>query len=81
MHENPRAPVDTLTAAEGATVRRMLRDLGPEQTCKLLGITTATAYKAASEAPIARLTAAVIRQRLGTYRTQVSESRHSTRTA
>lgn len=62
---NPRCPTVTLSTADGAKLRSMLRELGPAESRKAMGnIDAETLYKAASEVPIARLTAEVIRGRL-----------------
>jgi hypothetical protein len=60
-----RNPTVTLSTAEGAKLRLMLRTMGPDDARKALGnIDAGTLYKAASEVPIARPHRRGIRGRL-----------------
>ena len=58
-------PVVTLTPREGARLREVLKEIGADAARHALGnIDAGTLFKAASEVPIARLTAEVIRGKL-----------------
>lgn len=62
---NYRAPTVTLTADESDRVRTMMRERGAPAAARALGnVDVRTLYRAASEAPIARLSAQVIRHSL-----------------
>lgn len=59
---NPRSPTETLTADESGRVRALVRERGAEAAARALGnVDVRTLHRAAAEAPIARLTAVVIR--------------------
>jgi hypothetical protein len=59
-----RHPTVTLSATEGGRLRGIVREHGIQGAAKLLGINAATLLKAASEAPVARMTGDFIRGRL-----------------
>jgi hypothetical protein len=62
---NPRSPTVTLSAAESARLRSLIRDHGARPAAMLVGnVEIRTLQRAASESPIARLTAVVIRHSL-----------------
>lgn len=62
---NPRSPTVTLTLDEVARLRALMREKGAKETAKAVGLTDVrTLFKAASEWPISRLSAQVIRERL-----------------
>jgi hypothetical protein len=63
MHH--RSPTVTLTVGEAAKLRSLIREIGTERARIAVGnIDRETLYKAASECPVARLTAFVIRTSL-----------------
>lgn len=62
---NPRSPTVVLTTDEGLRLRALLREKGPKGAAKALGLADIqTMFRAASEAPISRLSAQVIRHSL-----------------
>lgn len=62
---NPRSPTVTLTPEESAALRTLRRDHGIDAAARMVGnISKPTFRKAASEEPIARLSAYVIRDNL-----------------
>jgi hypothetical protein len=62
---NPRCPLVTLTIVETKALRELVVLRGEKVAVALVGLRSAEAYyKAASGAPVARLTAEVIRGRL-----------------
>jgi hypothetical protein len=61
---NHRAPVETLTDEEAATIRALIKRDGVDIVMQELGLAKRTVLKAAAEAPVSRLTANLIRARL-----------------
>jgi len=59
---NPRSPTVVLTTEESGKLRSLIRDRGAAEAARVAGnIEIRTLQRAASESPIARLTAQVIR--------------------
>lgn len=59
---NPRSPTVVLSTEESARLRLMIRERGAQETARAVGnVEVRTLQRAASECPIARLTAQVIR--------------------
>ncbi len=60
-----RHPTATLTIDEAVKLRLLVRELGAKEAAKTVGLADLqTLFKAASESPVSRLTAEVVRHRL-----------------
>ncbi len=61
---NPRCPTAVLTSTESQRLRDLVRLKGETAAVRIVGVSRETLYKAASECPVSRLSADVIRGRL-----------------